>query len=276
MQIRLALAAAIGLVVASLALAQQPTSGEAVPSMDPARLEAFIDTYTDWRREVFTSPEPWRVEWRDHVRNLWQDAQAEPTAFERELGERAARDQFGRFTAFGTPGWPETLDVLGDDLTAVEEFHVGNRIIRDLRAIDADNLAWLKAAHRAHGAWWTISKIGEASAFNAWLIAQHAVADLDWMTDILAEMEALLPQGEVIPRNFALLYDRVQVQNGRLQRYGSQFQCRDGCCVISPMEDPDRVEDLRASVGLNSFADSAARFDPQPSCPWQNADNGAE
>jgi hypothetical protein len=60
----------------------------------------------------------------------------------------------------------------------------------------------------------------------------------------------------VRPSNIALLEDRIATQNGRPQRYGSQFHTEpDGSVVPCPIEDPERLDERRASVGLGPFAE---------------------
>jgi len=58
-----------------------------------------------------------------------------------------------------------------------------------------------------------------------------------------------------------MLEDRVAVNEGRKQTYGTQIaDIIDGNPVPWPCADPDRIDDLRAEAGLKPFAVNAARY----------------
>ena len=63
-------------------------------------------------------------------------------------------------------------------------------------------------------------------------------------------LEGLHPQGETSPGNFAYLFDRVALSEGRPQRYGTQGECVAGEWTTKPIERPEEVDRLRAGVGL--------------------------
>ena len=119
-------------------------------------------------------------------------------------------------------------------------------------AIDRDNLAYVKSVLPADG-WFRRSRDGEIAATRAWLIVHHA-EDWDFKRDVLARMAALLASGEVVASNYALLHDRIAMHDGKPQRYGSQLDCRDGRMRLHAVEDRQRLDELRASVGLEPIA----------------------
>ena len=63
--------------------------------------------------------------------------------------------------------------------------------------------------------------------------------------------------------SLALLEDRVALGEGRKQTYGSQigFDESSGKYYVLPLEDPDKVDQRRASVGLGPLADYVKRWD---------------
>ncbi|MEM7309637.1 MAG: DUF6624 domain-containing protein [Planctomycetota bacterium] len=118
------------------------------------------------------------------------------------------------------------------------------------REIDSAHTAELKQLLQLHH-WFTISEFGPAADQNAWLLAQHADLDVDFQREVLARLTELWPVGETSPRNFAYLYDRVARAEGRPQRYGTQGACAGpGRWEPHPLEDPERVDELRAAMGL--------------------------
>jgi hypothetical protein len=106
--------------------------------------------------------------------------------------------------------------------------------------------------------WPTISKVGAEASHAAWLLVQHAPS-LAFMEQCLELMEGL-PSGEVSPANIAYLKDRVLMINGRPQIYGTQFQGMGKDMHVYPIEDAEHVDERRASVGLDSFAENEARL----------------
>jgi hypothetical protein len=103
--------------------------------------------------------------------------------------------------------------------------------------------------------WPTISKVGEHASHMAWLLVQHADHDRAFQKKCLELMRAL-PADEVQPSNIAYLEDRVRVGEGRPQLYGTQFYADEhGQFGPSPIEDPENVDQRRASVGLGTLAE---------------------
>jgi hypothetical protein len=137
---------------------------------------------------------------------------------------------------------------------------------REIDRHDHANLAMLKAMLPAEG-WFLTSRYGTDAAHQAWLIVQHAVHDLEFMDAILARMEPLLPKGEVSGPDYALLYDRVALHEGRPQRYGSQMICKSGRWALDTLEDPDHVDERRRAIGFElTVAQNVARFADRPPC----------
>ncbi len=126
-----------------------------------------------------------------------------------------------------------------------------------LAEVDAANRAWLKDLVAAQG-WPLISQVGAEGAQQAWLLAQHADPDVDFQEECLGLMRAAVAAHEAEPKCLAYLEDRVAVNRGRPQIYGTQFFAVDGEMVPRPIADPDHVDERRAAVGLDSLADYAA------------------
>ena len=97
--------------------------------------------------------------------------------------------------------------------------------------------------------------MGPAGAKAAFLLVQHS-SDADLQRRSLALMEGL-PAGEVELASIAMLTDNLLVADGKPQRYGSSFHLVDGRLVPSPIEDPERVDERRAKMGLPPLAEYA-------------------
>lgn len=171
----------------------------------------------------------------------------------RELARRTGVDQFNRF-AFteGAKVWGELSP------GALSRAH--SEISHRLCEIDKSNTEWLKADLRANG-WFVASRFDQAASGYAWLITQHADNDPAFQREVLAILEPMVATGETSASNFAYLYDRVAVGSGRPQRYGTQGTCTaTNVWTPDPLEDPDRVETLRAAVGIDTLAEYQAHM----------------
>jgi len=98
----------------------------------------------------------------------------------------------------------------------------------------------------AHG-WPDAAMVGVDGAQAAWLLVQHGDADLQ--EQALALMRSSADAG-VTAADIAMLTDRILVERGQPQLYGTQFQFLDGNLVQDAVDDPDSVEARRAEVGL--------------------------
>ncbi|MDF3289714.1 DUF6624 domain-containing protein [Streptomyces silvisoli] len=134
----------------------------------------------------------------------------------------------------------------------------------------ADQLAWRRLTAQ-HGdrlneimdeyGWPTAELVGADAARAAWLIAQHADRQLDVQRRALRLLEQAVAEGAASRRELAFLRDRVLVNDGREQIYGTQIAgIREGSPVPWPCQDPERMDALRADVGIEPFAQYVAKF----------------
>ena len=90
-----------------------------------------------------------------------------------------------------------------------------------------------------------------------WIVIDHA--SLDKQEQYIPLMEKWSHDGLIGKDEYAVLYDRVAMKNNRPQRYGSQtvqFGVNNNTQLyVYPVENPNLLDSLRASVGLSSMAD---------------------
>ena len=172
----------------------------------------------------------------------------------RELMRRAARDQLQR------RGWDVAAEVWPEPPSPGAWSRYQSLLGRQACEVDSDNTAWLKADIEANG-WYRISVHGEEAASAAWLMAQHADRDRVFQRHVLTLLEPLVQTGETSASNYAYLYDRVAVGEGRPQRYGTQGRCvAKGVWAPNELEDPERVQGLRDAVDIGSLAEYTAHM----------------
>ena len=153
-----------------------------------------------------------------------------------ELGKMALKDQAVRnaFIQNGMkPGSPEQAAVV---------------------KVDAANLARLKVVFQKYG-FPNSSQVGHAGVGNTWLLVQHASSDKPFMAKALKLARPLMLKGELARGKYALLVDRVRLQQGKKQVYGSQLRGKPGHFAVLPLEDPTHVDQRRAKMGLEPLAD---------------------
>jgi uncharacterized protein DUF6624 len=127
---------------------------------------------------------------------------------------------------------------------------------REVFVRHADRLEELLA-----GGWPTAARVGEVAARAAWLVAQHADTQLSVQRRALRLLREAADRGEAPVQQLAMLADRVAVTEGRHQTYGTQVaDVVDGQPVLWPVADPDRLDERRATVGLEPLAVHLARY----------------
>ena len=139
--------------------------------------------------------------------------------------------------------WIGASTVKGADLKA---------IVDQMTAIDHEDTVRMKWIVSEFG-WPTPAMVGAEASSNAWLLVQHADADLPFQKRCLTLIEPLANNKTIEGRFYAYLFDRVQVGSGKLQRYGTQGKVEEGLAWIQPVDDPARVDTYRKSMGLESL-----------------------
>ncbi len=104
--------------------------------------------------------------------------------------------------------------------------------------------------------WPTHDLVGRDGGTAAWLIAQHADFDVAFQQQAVELIQPAVEAAQADPTELAYLTDRVAVNLGEPQTYGSQIRCREGVpAPATPIIEPERVDEVRASVGLGTLDD---------------------
>lgn len=114
---------------------------------------------------------------------------------------------------------------------------------------DRQNQAWLKTLLQNHG--WPSREHFKEAAQTAWLIAQHADNDLEFQQYALTLLSEAVEKGRALPKERAYLQDRVLVNQGLPQVYGTQVKRENGVIVPrTEIKDRDGVDERRKLLGL--------------------------
>ncbi len=155
-----------------------------------------------------------------------------------------------------------------DAILTTEVYGVGSsRAVarsEELFNLRTENTELVRSYIKKNG-WPTIKDIGRDTWEDFIYITQHSDHDPAFQAEILAHLKA---NPETDPRyNFLVtrLEDRVLVNHGEEQLYGTQFIRKDGDSVWSPcpIKDPENLDARRSALGLCSMAELTAKINDQ-------------
>ncbi len=148
-----------------------------------------------------------------------------------------------------------------DDKTGAE-FWTRRLAANQTALADSGSTAFMKNVLNEYD-WIDQKRFGERVSMGAWLLVQHADDHVELQRLALTRMEPYLKTGGVSAKDYAYLWDRVAVNSGEKQRYGTQptWECSDaGQLTLQPMEDPERVNERRAEMGMSTVEQSLAEM----------------
>jgi len=131
-------------------------------------------------------------------------------------------------------------------------------------AIDTLNARRIHQVLRVHG-WPSGEGWGPEVELAMFHIVQHLPhndpAQTNWRPLVLEGVRQSAEQGRLPGVLYAKMYDRIEAEAGRLQRYGTQSFCRLGedapTCHLLPLESPNAVNALRADLGMEPLTAEA-------------------
>jgi hypothetical protein len=130
--------------------------------------------------------------------------------------------------------------------------HQDTTDLRRMSDVDADNTNFLKKIVAERG-WPGRSLVGSEATNAAFLIVQHS-PDTTFQAQVLPLLEKAYAAGEAEGQQVALLTDRVAVQRGRPQVYGTQASVVNGRFKLNPIADSANVDARRAKLGMPPVA----------------------
>lgn len=98
-------------------------------------------------------------------------------------------------------------------------------------------------------------KVGTEGTKMFWLLVQHQSRHLDFQERVLKMMEIAVKQNKASGKDYAYLLDRVLVNKGELQVYGTQMVLNSAGTSFEPKPciEPEHLDERRASVGLETM-----------------------
>jgi hypothetical protein len=132
-------------------------------------------------------------------------------------------------------------------------------VIAHLIMQDSLNLQRVMAIMDSAG-WLGEDAIGHKANTALFLVIQHADAHPGRQAEYLELMREAVERGAAKPHQLAMLEDRVAVNHGRPQIFGSQIGWKDGKGFVQPIADEEHVNERRAAVGLEPLEKYVERF----------------
>lgn len=151
----------------------------------------------------------------------------------------------------------ESREVCGDEEARTNPACL-NKIISQMMNLGLANSARMESVVARYG--WPRTETWSAAVENAaFVLVQHGVVtgksgsinfNIALARRVLPDVEASVKAGHLSPSTYAALYDRIQIQSDKPQRFGTQFQCIDGRLKPGTLEDPKNVDARRKTLGL--------------------------
>ncbi|MEM7102783.1 MAG: DUF6624 domain-containing protein [Bacteroidota bacterium] len=106
------------------------------------------------------------------------------------------------------------------------------------------------------------SKVGMDVTHAFWVLVMHQDEDVELQERVLEWMESEKDTGEVVKRDIAYLADRVAVNRGRCQHYGTQtkYDERQEKWTTFPICDQKKMKKLRKEMELMPFSTQMKRL----------------
>lgn len=102
--------------------------------------------------------------------------------------------------------------------------------------------------------WPTTASVDREGVFAAFQVLKSA-GTFELQRDLLPVIVAAIKKDPIQKSEFAGLYDRLRVSAGMKQLFGTQAVTMGGFLILYPIEDPTRLDSLRAEFGLVKMDD---------------------
>ncbi len=118
--------------------------------------------------------------------------------------------------------------------------------------VDERNRNRLKEIFEEHG-FPTRRLVGKEAMQGIFLIIQHSDRDKEWQKSQLPNIEKAVKNRDMDSQSYAYLYDRIKINSGEKQLYGTQFAKVDPInktVELAPTEDMENLDKRRMELGM--------------------------
>ena len=122
----------------------------------------------------------------------------------------------------------------------------------DFVTVDVKNRQRLKAIFIDFG-FPTRAMVGKDAMYGVFVMIQHSDGDKEWQKSQLGNIEQAVKNGDMDGQSYAYLYDRIKINGGEKQRFGTQFSDVDPLSETVVLVETENLKDLdarRMEVGM--------------------------
>ncbi len=129
-----------------------------------------------------------------------------------------------------------------------------NQICYNMIATDSMNCLFLKNIFNVYGVP-NYDFAGQEGSHNFWLLIQHQDKNPQFQDSVLLKMKIEVDNKKFSAIDYAYLVDRVKINTGQLQIYGTQLQLNNDSTSYEPKPviDIKQLNNRRKSIGLTSI-----------------------
>ncbi|MBT8189323.1 MAG: hypothetical protein KJO29_02750 [Bacteroidia bacterium] len=136
----------------------------------------------------------------------------------------------------------------------ISKYNIDTTMINDGTGLDVDeiNRNRLKEIIAEYG-FPTRKLVGKDAMEGIFFIIQHADGEKDWQKSQLPNIESAVIAGDMDGQSYAYLYDRIKINSGQEQVYGTQFSKYDPVkriVELAPTENMEKLNERRMKVGM--------------------------
>jgi hypothetical protein len=132
-----------------------------------------------------------------------------------------------------------------------------------MEAVHRDNARQLRALIEQFG--WPNERLADHDgAEAAWLVAQHSIAEPEFMRTCRTLLEKEAASGTVPLWQYAYMDDRIRIFEGKPQRFGTQIELRSEGPTLCEVDDPASLDERRQEAGLEPIAERLTSMRNQP------------
>ena len=103
--------------------------------------------------------------------------------------------------------------------------------------------------------------VGKVSSNNYWLLVQHSDFDVTFQKDVLKLMKVEVDKKNASGQSYAYLVDRINLNEGKEQIYGTQVLMGETGTKLKPCIDTANLDKRRLSVGLTPISEYLKQCD---------------
>ena len=106
----------------------------------------------------------------------------------------------------------------------------------------------------------TVDKVGKESSINFFPLIQHSDNDIDFQSNMLPLIKNQVVKKLVSGWEYAYLYDRIKINTGKEQLYGTQLNYdNQNNAIPQKIKDKENVNKRRQALGMESLEEYLAK-----------------